>query len=201
MQHVYGHTGNLGNECADHAAALGSLGLISSHNIATRWVRHILDTSASCGGCNSISEVLEKLQSIRTEATSLPQDGSWCCDPHRVLCVSHARICITCGFALSLFPARPFCSSGKAMASPTSSVSTASSSGESFAHNMWNPFLELLFHEQVCSFLVLNVDDFDLARIALSCEFCSGFTLLQGRCSQFCMMLHRAPLPVSLCLL
>ena len=26
MQHVYGHTGNLGNECADHAAALGSLG-------------------------------------------------------------------------------------------------------------------------------------------------------------------------------
>ena len=24
MHHVYGHTGNLGNECADHAAALGS---------------------------------------------------------------------------------------------------------------------------------------------------------------------------------
>ena len=23
MQHVYGHSGNLGNECADHAAALG----------------------------------------------------------------------------------------------------------------------------------------------------------------------------------
>ena len=40
MQHVYGHTGNLGNGCADHAAALGSLGLISSHNVATRWVRH-----------------------------------------------------------------------------------------------------------------------------------------------------------------
>ena len=32
MQHVYGHTGNLGNECADHAAALGALGLVSSHN-------------------------------------------------------------------------------------------------------------------------------------------------------------------------
>ena len=27
VQHVYGHTGNLGNECDDHAAALGSLGL------------------------------------------------------------------------------------------------------------------------------------------------------------------------------
>ena len=33
MQHVYGHTGNLGNECVDHAAALGSLGLISSHHL------------------------------------------------------------------------------------------------------------------------------------------------------------------------
>ena len=27
MQHVYGHNGNLGNECADHAAALGTFGL------------------------------------------------------------------------------------------------------------------------------------------------------------------------------
>ena len=28
MQHVYGHTGNVGNECADHAAARGALGLV-----------------------------------------------------------------------------------------------------------------------------------------------------------------------------
>ena len=34
MQHVYGHCGNLGDECADHAAALGTFGLISSHNVA-----------------------------------------------------------------------------------------------------------------------------------------------------------------------
>ena len=32
MQHVYGHGGNLGNDCTDHAAALG----IPSHNVATR---------------------------------------------------------------------------------------------------------------------------------------------------------------------
>ena len=32
MQHVFGHVGNLGNECADHAAALSTFGLISSHN-------------------------------------------------------------------------------------------------------------------------------------------------------------------------
>ena len=66
---------NLGNECADHAAALGSLGLISSHNVATRWVRHNFDTSA-CRGWNSISEMLERLRRIGTEATSLPQDGN-----------------------------------------------------------------------------------------------------------------------------
>ena len=45
MQHVNGHTGNLGNECADHAAAHGSFGLASSRNLATRWV-HNFDTSA-----------------------------------------------------------------------------------------------------------------------------------------------------------
>ena len=37
MQHVYGHGGNLGNECADHAAALGTFGLTSNHNVITRW--------------------------------------------------------------------------------------------------------------------------------------------------------------------
>ena len=47
MQHVHGHGENLGNECADHAAALGTFGLISNH----------------------ISEVLERLQHIRTNAT------------------------------------------------------------------------------------------------------------------------------------
>ena len=53
------------------------------------------------------------------------------------------------------------------MGSPTSFVSTASSSGESFAYNTWNPLLELLFS----CILVLSVDEFDLAYIALSCQF------------------------------
>ena len=38
MQHVYGHIGNLGNGCADHAAALGTLSFPSSHNITARWI-------------------------------------------------------------------------------------------------------------------------------------------------------------------
>ena len=74
MQHVYGHAGNLGNECADHAAALGSLGFISSQNVATHWVHHNFDTSASCEGCNSISEIIEILHRIRAEATARIQD-------------------------------------------------------------------------------------------------------------------------------
>ena len=37
---TYGHGGNLGNECAGHAAALGTFGLTSSHNVATRWIHH-----------------------------------------------------------------------------------------------------------------------------------------------------------------
>ena len=76
MQHVYGHDGNLGNECADHAAALGTFGLTSSHKVATRWVHLNFDASVCFDGCNNISEVLERLQHIRTNATSLPQDRS-----------------------------------------------------------------------------------------------------------------------------
>ena len=74
MQHVYGHGGNLGNECADHAAALGTFGLISSHNVATRWIRHNFDASVCFDGWNNISEILERLQYIRTNAATSHQD-------------------------------------------------------------------------------------------------------------------------------
>ena len=62
MQHVHGHSGNLGNECADHAAALGSLGLVSNHNLGTRWIHRNFDISACCGDCDNIGEVLGKLE-------------------------------------------------------------------------------------------------------------------------------------------
>ena len=57
------------------------------------------------------------------------------------------------------------------MESPTSSVSTASSSGESFAHNMWNPLLELLFHGQISGALEPFIVETDLAKVALSRHF------------------------------
>ena len=71
MQHVYGHSGNLGNECADHAAALGTLDLTSNHNVATRWIHRNFDASACFEGCNNITEILERLQRIRTDAVVL----------------------------------------------------------------------------------------------------------------------------------
>ena len=74
MQHVFGQGRNLGNECADHAAALGTFGLISSHNVATRWIRHNFDTSICFDGCNNIRETLERLQDIRTNAATVHQD-------------------------------------------------------------------------------------------------------------------------------
>ena len=57
------------------------------------------------------------------------------------------------------------------MESPTSCASTASSSGKSFAHNMWNPILDLLFHEQISGVFVPFDVETDLAKIALSCHF------------------------------
>ena len=75
MQHVYGHTGNLGNECADHAAALGTFGLESNQNLSTRWARHSFDTAACFSSCDYIGDVLVKLHDIGTETTTLPQEG------------------------------------------------------------------------------------------------------------------------------
>ena len=57
------------------------------------------------------------------------------------------------------------------MESPTSCVPTASSSDERFAHNIWNPMMELLFHAQIGGIFEMFVDEIDLARLALSCHF------------------------------
>ena len=77
---------------------------------------------------------------------------------------------VSCGFALS-FPVLTFTTlSWRTVESPNSGVSTASSSGENSAHNMWNPMLDFLFHEQINGIFVPFNEDFDLAKIALSCH-------------------------------
>ena len=57
------------------------------------------------------------------------------------------------------------------MESPTSCVSTTSCSAECFAHNMWKPLTELLFHEQVSGTFEPFVGEIDLAKFELSCHF------------------------------
>ena len=72
----FGHSGNLGNECADHAAALGICGLTSSHNVATRWIHNNFDASVRFRDCNNITEVLERLQHLRNDAASISLNQS-----------------------------------------------------------------------------------------------------------------------------
>ena len=71
--HVYSHSENLGNECVDHAAALGAFGLLSNHNFSTRWARHSCDPVTCFAIFRNLGDVLEKLRDIRTEHVSVPQ--------------------------------------------------------------------------------------------------------------------------------
>ena len=59
-QHVHGHTGTWVMNVLIVPAALGALGLVSNHNLATRWVRHNFDASACFGSCTKMGDVLEK---------------------------------------------------------------------------------------------------------------------------------------------
>ena len=56
MQHENGHTGTWGTNVPIMPP---NLVLVSNQNLATRWVRHNFDISASCGDCSNIGEVLE----------------------------------------------------------------------------------------------------------------------------------------------
>ena len=110
MQHVFGHGGNLGNECADHAAAHGTFGLISSHNVATRWTRHNFDTSVRFDGCNNISETLERLQLFRTNAAPSHQDRfqHWYLSSCSLGLLCTSRHLSLCAFLCSFFAALRF---------------------------------------------------------------------------------------------
>ena len=82
---------------------------------------------------------------------------------------------IACGYLSALFSRAALYSAllylTCAMESPTSCVSTASSSDESFAHDMWKPMMELLFHAQIGGIFEMFVDEIESSRFALSCHF------------------------------
>ena len=76
------------------------------------------------------------------------------------------------------------CSSGKALENPISSVSTVSSTGESSAHNVWNPVLELLFHGQISGafepFLVETVPALFPARSFCTLPCCTSSRAMES---------------------
>ena len=73
MQHVNSHAENLGNECADHAAALGAFGLVSNHNHSMRWARQSIASVSCFDICHNLGDVFEKLRDVRTARVSASQ--------------------------------------------------------------------------------------------------------------------------------
>ena len=107
VQHVYGHGGNLGNECADHAAAFGTFGLTSGHKCTTRWIHHNFGASVCFDDCHSINGIFDRLQRIRTDTVSLSPNRSYHCVHHGVhhaFCALHVTFGRLCLLLLSLFP-------------------------------------------------------------------------------------------------
>ena len=102
---------------------------------------------------NNISEILERLQCIRTDAESVPKIGVSIVFSIEFAMFVHltwlmvARVCCSQTFPFG------FCFFEKVMDSLSSSVSTVPSPDDDFEHNMWNHLLELLFFEQVCGIL------------------------------------------------
>ena len=84
------------------------------------------------------------------------------------------------------------------------SAATASDSVAFDAHNIWTPLLELPFHVQIGGIFEIFVEEIDLARIALSCQFA-----LDLRCdkegthdsAKRLIWHHSTPLPPLLCVL
>ena len=68
-QHIHGHAQFLGNECAGHAAARCTIGLVSNRNISTRWT-HPFDSDSCFPTCHNLGDVLEKLRNVRTSRVS-----------------------------------------------------------------------------------------------------------------------------------
>ena len=79
---------------------------------------------------------------------------------------------VLCTLALSLF-ILGYCFLEQVMDSLSSSTYTVPSFDDYFAHNMWNPLLELLFLEQVSGIFESLVVEIDLAKVALSFHFAS----------------------------
>ena len=77
LHHTFSHNRNVGSECADHAAALGARGLISNHNLDTRWNRPSFDANSAFGAFNSLEEALASPREMAHAFLPRNQESSW----------------------------------------------------------------------------------------------------------------------------
>ena len=111
-------------------------------SLSAHWAHHSFDSASCFASCIGFSMVRTPLMHRMWSFSAL------------ALVQPLAELCCTC-----------------AMASSYSSVSAASCSDGILAYNIWNPIMGLSFHVQIGGIFVLFVNEFDLARIALSCHF------------------------------
>ena len=172
MQHVYGHTGNLANECDNHAAALGALGLTSNHNnLFTRWTHHSFDSASCFATCYNLGDVLEKLSDIRTEHVSTSQLQNrrqrFVLSPGFI--VSHRACVISLVIISRSFPKPSLLQCFLVVGYVLPWKSQIRLFIPPFCRH--HRVLDLLFHVQIGGIFELLVEEIDLARIALSCHF------------------------------
>ena len=165
MQHVYGHTGlHLVHLASFPAITLSIAGFVI---ILTHLPIVVTVTASARSWENCIALELKQHRYLRMGVSAVFLIGFF-------VTLTHAFASLV--VLLSVFFSRaPTLLFRKGNGKPTSSVSTASSFGEIFAHNMWNPLLELLCHEQTGGVFALYVEETDLAQIALSCHFALDF--------------------------
>ena len=177
VQHIYSHAQNLGNECADHAAALGTYGLTSNHNTRTRWTRSSFDSNSLFARCDNLDDALQVLRNARTAHAPAPQHlvRSWRHGSRRVS--PWSLVYVSSSFSSFWTFVRHLAQSMQAPLSPVEDIGwqwmnqTSSDSVDFNEHNIWNPVLEQLFHVLVGAFTEAYFDEVELGRIALSCHF------------------------------
>ena len=99
MQHICSHEQNPGNECADHAAALGTIGLVSNQNMRTRWMHASFDSTSLFAPCDNLDDPLQVLRNARPAHSLAPQRLVRSC-----LSVSHRVSFWSVSVSVSVFP-------------------------------------------------------------------------------------------------
>ena len=82
LRHIYGHKRNVGNVCANHAAALGALGFVSA-----RWQSLRFDTSNLARKCHDLIDIQHRLRDARGEHTPLQKRPCFVVAPWSTLCL------------------------------------------------------------------------------------------------------------------